>query len=116
MHKLTDTKFTRRLIATIALVLVSSPAFAGDAMAGKEKSAACVACHGEDGNSPNAAYPRLAGQYASYLEHALQAYRSGARENAIMKGFAEPLSDEDIEDLAAFFASQEGDLHAINPD
>jgi cytochrome c553 len=116
MYKLTITTAMHTRIFAIALVLFSSPILAGDAMAGKEKSQACVACHGEDGNSPNAAYPRLAGQYASYLEHALQAYRSGARQNAIMKGFAEPLSDDDIEDLAAYFASQDGDLRAINPD
>ena len=104
------------LIPTLTLVLTISPVFAGDAAAGKEKSQACVACHGEDGNSPDAAYPRLAGQYASYLEEALRDYRSGERENVIMKGFAEPLSDEDIADLAAYFASQEGDLRAITPD
>ena len=105
------------LVIGLLLSIAGAPALAGgDAMVGKDKAQACAACHGEDGNSADPAFPRLAGQYASYLEQALLEYRSGARQNAIMKGFAEPLSDEDIADLAAYFASQDGELHAINPD
>ncbi len=97
---------------TVCLVLsCGDVAAAGDPVAGKAKSETCAACHGEDGNSANAAYPKLAGQYASYLEKALKDYRSGGRQNAIMSGFAAPLSDRDIADLAAYFASQGGDLH-----
>jgi len=75
---------------------------AGDADQGKEKSAACAACHGADGNSTIPANPRLAGQHASYLLQALHDYKSGARKNPVMAGFAGGLSQEDMEDLAAF--------------
>ena len=91
------------------LSLTSQPSLAGgDVAAGKEKSATCVACHGPDGNSPSPAFPILAGQYADYLVQALKAYRAGTRQNAIMAGFASNLSDQDIADLAAYYASQEG--------
>ncbi len=83
---------------------------AGDVAKGKELSATCAACHGADGNSTIPANPKLAGQYESYLVQALSDYRSGARKNAIMAGFAAALSDKDIKDLAAYFASQESEL------
>ncbi|ANB17831.1 Cytochrome c4 [Dokdonella koreensis DS-123] len=78
----------------------------GSVEAGKEKSLACQACHGQDGAAKiDPQYPRLAGQYADYLSRALHEYRSGARKNPIMAGFATTLSDQDINDLAAFYAS-----------
>ncbi|MFK8080321.1 MAG: cytochrome c [Granulosicoccus sp.] len=87
-------------------------AVAGDPAAGAEKAATCAACHGEDGMSQAVpGYPILAGQYASYLEHALKSYRDGSRQNAIMAGFASQLSDEDIGDLAAWFSSLPSPLH-----
>lgn len=87
---------------------------AGDAAAGKEKSVTCQSCHGATGNETlNASYPRLAGQYENYLEHVLKAYRSGERKNPIMSGFAAPLSDQDIADLAAYFAAQKSPLQII---
>jgi len=93
----------------VCLSLVNAAALAGgDAAKGKEKSAICASCHGADGNSTVPANPRLAGQHASYLLRALRDYKSGARQNAIMAGFAGTLSDEDMEDLAAYFASQSG--------
>ena len=88
----------------------------GDAAAGAEKSATCAACHGAQGIGEIVSYPILAGQYASYLEHALKSYRDGSRENAIMAGFAGALTDEDIEDLAAYFASQESPLQTAPRD
>ena len=95
----------------VSASVLSLPAFAGgDAAAGKEKSATCAACHGADGVSQIPTNPILAGQYSSYIEHALKAYRSGGRQNAIMAGFASQLSDQDIEDLAAWFSSQKGPL------
>lgn len=96
--------------ALVTLVLsVASPAMAaGDAAAGKEKSAVCAGCHGEDGNSTITMNPRLAGQYADYLVRALKDYKSGDRKNAIMNGIAAGLSDEDMKDLAAYFSSQSG--------
>lgn len=101
---------TRVIIATILLGLGASlpAAAAGNPAAGKAKSAACAACHGPDGNSPTPAFPKLAGQNDDYLIHALKAYRSKTRVNAIMNEQAARLSDEDIADLAAYFASQSG--------
>ncbi len=104
-------------IATIAglifLMVGPSVLAQGDAAAGKEKSAPCIACHGADGNSPAPNFPRLAGQHADYLVKALEDYKTGARKNAIMAGFAAGLSKKDREDLAAYFASQEGPLTVI---
>lgn len=94
----------------LALLVPSSQLLAGDPAAGKEKAATCAACHGENGISTIASNPILAGQYPSYLEYALQSYRNGSRQNAIMAGFAAALSDEDIEDLAAWFSSLPGPL------
>lgn len=79
----------------------------GDSAAGQQKSQPCQACHGENGNSPDPNFPRLAGQYEDYLRKALHDYKSGARKNAIMSSMAAPLSDTDIADLSAYFASQE---------
>jgi cytochrome c553 len=92
-----------------ALSLAGTTAWAaGDAAKGKEKSALCASCHGVDGNSTIPANPRLAGQHASYLLQALHDYKSGARNNPIMAGFAGALSEQDMQDLAAYFASQSG--------
>ncbi len=90
-----------------ALFAAAVPAMAkGDIEAGKTKSVTCQACHGADGASNvDPQYPRLAGQYRDYLARALHEYKSGKRENAIMAGFVATLSDEDMEDLAAYFAS-----------
>jgi cytochrome c553 len=88
---------------------------AGDPMAGKaiaEKT--CQACHGADGNSSSSMYPRLAGQHADYLAQALKEYRSGARTNAIMQGMVAGLSEQDIANVTAWFASQQG-LITPNP-
>jgi cytochrome c553 len=81
---------------------------AGDAAAGQEKSAACQACHGTDGRGADPSFPVLAGQHASYLAQALRDYREGKRRNPVMSGFALNLSDRDIDDLAAWYASLEG--------
>jgi cytochrome c553 len=98
-------------LSLLVAVFMAGPAFAsGDAAAGKAKSATCAACHGPDGNSTSPAFPRLAGQHPDYLVHALEAYKSGKRKNAIMNGMAAGLSEQDMEDLAAFFSSQKG-LH-----
>jgi cytochrome c553 len=68
----------------------------------------CSACHGPDGKSVDPSYPNLAGQHESYLVKSLADYRAGRRVNAIMAPMAANLSDQDIEDLAAWYASQEG--------
>jgi cytochrome c553 len=92
-------------------VLLGMPAvgFARDNIeAGKAKAAqVCATCHSADGSKPVAPdQPILAGQHYDYLVRALSDYKAGRRNNAIMKGFAEPLSRQDIRDLAAWFASQ----------
>ena len=95
------------IAATCALLGSATAALAaGDATAGKTKSATCAACHGPDGNSTIAQNPKLAGQSADYLVKQLQEFKSGARVNAIMVGMVAPLSPQDMEDLAAYFASQ----------
>ncbi|MCP5155364.1 MAG: cytochrome c [Ectothiorhodospiraceae bacterium] len=107
---------TTLLCAAAALSLGATTvlaAGAGDAMAGKEKAAQCVACHGPDGNSPSPQFPKLAGQHADYIVRALTDYATGARKNAIMAGFAANLTERDRADLAAWFASQSGDLHTV---
>lgn len=79
---------------------------AGDAAAGKAKSAVCMACHGADGNSPNPVWPKLAGQHTGYLLTQLQHFKAGTRKNDLMSPMAAPLSDQDMADLAAYFSSQ----------
>lgn len=93
------------LAAALLCVWFASPATAnGDAAAGKAKAAVCGACHGADGKALQPSYPNLAGQHASYISKQLTDYRDGARVNALMSGQAANLSDEDIQDLAAFYS------------
>lgn len=108
---------TTGLSLALATALFASPLAvqAGDAEAGKGKAVTCEACHGADGKGTNPMYPVLAGQYEDYLAHALRAYRDGKRKNAIMAGLAAPLTDEDIEDLAAYYAAMPSAL-GILPD
>jgi cytochrome c553 len=101
--------------ALLALVLATAAHAEGNPDNGKQKSQPCAACHGPDGNKTlDAQYPRIAGQYADYLAKALHDYKSGARKNAIMAGFATTLSDQDIEDLSAYFAAQDGELRDLS--
>lgn len=100
-------------IAVLTLGLVAQAGAAGNAAAGQEKSKTCASCHGPQGNSTNPQFPKLAGQYESYLLHALKAYKSGKRTNGIMTGMVAGLSDQDMEDLAAYFSSQSGPLHVL---
>jgi len=104
---------TRLLFAMLALALAGAAQAGGNAAAGKDKAAQiCAACHGPSGAKPTAPEnPILAGQHYDYLVKALSDYKSGKRNNAIMKGFAASLSKQDIEDLAAWFASQASGLH-----
>ncbi|QAU24736.1 cytochrome c4 [Dyella sp. M7H15-1] len=78
----------------------------GDATAGQAKAAACGACHGMDGNSTDAQYPKLAGQHETYIAHQLHDFKSGSRQNAIMQGMAAPLSSQEMHDIGAYFASK----------
>ena len=81
-----------------------APAYAGNPDAGKVKAAICAACHGPGGISAAPMYPNLKGQKEQYLEKALRAYRDGQRRDPTMSPMARPLSDRDIEDLAAYFS------------
>lgn len=97
----------KAVIVSVALLTAMSTAYGqGDPVAGKAKSATCAACHGADGNSTIAMYPKLAGQHASYLEKELHDFKSGARKNAIMTAMAAPLNNADIDNLAAYFSQQ----------
>jgi len=78
----------------------------GDATAGQAKAAACGACHGMDGNSTDPQYPKLAGQSEQYIVHQLENFKSGKRQNPIMLGMATPLSEQDMHDIGAYFASK----------
>ncbi len=114
-------RILQSLAAAAALTLIHAGAqAAGDIDAGKAKSATCAACHGADGNgvegnspAPGFPIPILAGQYQDYLARALEDYKSGKRKNPIMAGFAATLSEQDREDLAAYFASQKSSLYTV---
>lgn len=88
---------------------------AGDPRVGKAKSQTCTACHGADGRGISPQYPILAGQHADYLVHALKQYRDGNRKNPIMAPMAAQLSDDDIEDLAAYYADMDPALSTPEP-
>jgi cytochrome c553 len=96
------------LIILGVMLAINTVQAEGDPVAGKQKSTKCAGCHGPDGNSVSPNYPRLAGQHEDYLIHGLKAYKSGQRTNPIMTGMAAPLSEQDIEDLAAYFSQQKG--------
>jgi cytochrome c553 len=103
-----DIRVNRRVITHAALAvaaLASAAAGAADPQVGRAKAAACAVCHGQAGIStvPNA--PHLAGQPAFYVEEQLRNYRSGKRHHEVMNVVAKPLSDADIDDLAAWYAS-----------
>ena len=95
---------------TVCLVsLMPAIAFsAGNAAEGKNKSTICHACHGATGISLQPTYPNLGGQQQNYLSKALHDFRDGHRNNALMTGFVANLSDQDIEDISAWYASQQG--------
>ncbi len=80
--------------------------YAGDVKAGQEKSVMCASCHGADGNSPIAIYPKLAGQSANYIAKQLADFKSGDRVDPVMAGMVAALSEKDMNDLAAYFAVQ----------
>jgi cytochrome c553 len=103
----------RAFVAVAGLALPLAAAAAGNPANGKAiAEKVCAACHGADGAKPVAPEnPILAGQYSDYIVKALSDYKSGKRANPVMKGFAEPLSKKDIEDVAAWFSTQHSKLH-----
>ena len=106
---------TRLVIASLIAGLTAVSASAADPAAGKAKSATCAGCHAADGNSTNPEWPKLAGQGAGYLQKQLLDFKSGKRNNALMSAQAAPLSETDMSDLAAYFASQKTRLGVADP-
>lgn len=102
----------RLVLALVALsvgnasLMAATPIPVGDAQAGANKAATCAACHGMDGNSPAPEWPKLAGASADYTYHQTVAIRDGKRENLMMLPFVQGMSDQDIADIAAFYATQ----------
>jgi len=106
-------------LPALLVCLASTGAFAADGAAAPGKTVEdiakpCAACHGADGNGTNPQYPRLAGQYHDYLARALEEYKSGARQNAIMGGFVKTLSDADIDALSRYYAAMPGRLDDLS--
>ena len=93
------------VVVLLATAMPAPAAQAQDVVAGKAKAAACAMCHGPQGIAVAPDTPNLAGQPASYLSEQLKAYRGGTRKHEIMTLMAKPLSDADIDNLAAWFSS-----------
>jgi len=103
-------KKIHKYIIISATLIFSNNVFAADIDKGKEKSVTCVACHGQNGVSVNPLWPKLAGQHASYLKSQLYEFQKGIngnRNNAIMYGISVVLSEEDIDDISAYYSSLE---------
>lgn len=94
------------LLVTIGITGMAHAA--GDATAGKGKTAVCGACHGADGNSPAAMFPKLAGQNEAYLIKQINDIKSGTRPVVEMTGLLDAMTDQDIADIAAYYAKQAG--------
>jgi len=95
-----------KVLLFLALALVTSQASAADSAAGQKKYVLCAGCHGPTGAGNEALkYPRLAGRDAAYVADQLRAFRSGARDNATMKAMAAGLTEQDIDNLAAYIAT-----------
>ena len=95
----------KRQVLGVRLLVLSGAATAADVDAGKAKAAVCAACHGANGISVIPDYPNLAGQKVKYLQSAIKAYRDGERKNPIMSPMAAGLTDTDVANIAAYFAS-----------
>jgi cytochrome c553 len=109
----------RKILIAAAISLgISSPVAlaAGDASAGSAKTAVCAACHGPDGNSAAPTFPKLAGQGERYLEQQIHAIKSGVRPVPAMAGLTDNLSDQDIADIAAYYASQKTSIGQAKKD
>jgi len=103
-------------VAPLVLLLAAAPARAQDVEAGRTKSAPCLACHGPNGNSGNAQFPVLAGQTARYLYLQLRDFKEGRRSNPAMLPFVKDLTQQDMLDLAAFYAAQRAADTGFKPD
>ena len=92
-------------LAGVLLAMTQVSFAGGDVAAGKARAASCAGCHGAMGISATEMWPNLAGQKAGYLAKQMKAFRDGGRKDAMMTPMAKPLSDADIDNLAAYFAS-----------
>lgn len=92
-------------LVVLALGVGAAPVQAADIAAGQAKAATCAGCHGANGISNNPLWPNLAGQKTAYLVKQMKAFRDGTRKDPMMTPMAKPLSDADIENLAAYFNS-----------
>lgn len=92
------------IFAAVAGACAASAQEAGDPQAGRAKAALCAACHGMNGISINPLWPSLAGQQRVYLANQIRAFRDGERVEVTMQPFVANLTDQDVEDLAAFYA------------
>ena len=98
----------------LALASTAATMAAGNASAGKGKAATCAACHGMDGNSPTNMFPKLAGQGEAYLVKQITEFKTGVRKNAMMAPMVAGLTDQDIADLSAYFASNKTTAGAVS--
>jgi len=92
--------------AAAAEPMAAVPAKPGDATAGQAKAAVCAACHGLDGNPALSQYPKLAGQHESYIVRQVDLFKSHKRNNPVMMGFVMALTEQDMHDIGAYFASK----------
>ena len=107
-------KTIQTLLAAAALALAGA-AHGADLAAGKQKAQeVCQACHGMDGlSTANAEYPKIGGQHRDYLAKALRDYKAGTRKNPIMSAMAQPLTPQEIDNMAAYYAQQPGPLKSL---
>ena len=109
-------KFSIQLLILLSVIASQALIAGGDPEAGKSKSTPCAACHGVDGNSTNPMWPKLAQQGAPYMVAQLKLFREGTRQDPLMTPQSVNLSDQDIEDLAAYYAAQTGTPGAAEED
>jgi cytochrome c553 len=107
----------KKLLAlTICIITTGAPTILhaeGNANAGKEKAAACVSCHGDNGNSMVSTFPKLAQQHSTYLVRQLKSFKDGSRQDAMMAGIAKNLSEDDMRDIGAYYATQKISENAL---
>lgn len=109
-------KYYLSVISLFMFISAYSYAAGGDPANGKTLSQTCAACHSVDGNSINPIWPKLAGQHASYIVKQLKDFKNGNRVNDQMTAMVAPLSEQDMEDLGAYYASQKTKPGSANPE
>jgi cytochrome c553 len=110
-----EMKVLFKALAAMALIMSTSVMAAGDPAKGEQTSAICASCHGVDGNSVVAMWPKLAGQHEAYLQRQLELIKSGARVVPEMAGIVTMLSEQDVADVSAFYSAQESSPAVADP-